>query len=746
MKVKTFSLLVFSLSLCSTVVFSQVTPWEILEKMGKGINLGNTLEAPEEGDWASPAKEYYFHDFVDAGFTSVRIPIRWTNHMLNIPPYTVDSVWMARVEQVIDWALDTGLVVIINSHHDNEWLYEEFPKNMDRFQLLWEQIATTFKDKSENLLFEIINEPYFDLTRAEVDTLHKMVFPIIRESNPTRIVLFTGGGNDTTPKMTNYRVFYNMNIPDDPYVIAYFHYYVPYQYCQLGNGTWGTSQEKQQMISDFTVAKEWSETNDTPILLGEFAVTRKAHRPSLTKWYEHLTNTADEFGFAQTTWCTGGKDNMATYFRNHKYWDHELVNIQTRQFPFSETIPSMPGIIQAEDFDKGGEQIAYKSADSINSMGYYRPEEGIEIDSVGDSNYAVFISEEGEWMEYVMFIDTASLYEVVLDVSSLEAGNTIQAQFNGANYTESLPVPQSSRKNDFTSIRDTVYLETGVQVIRIFGESTGIWIDKIALNKVTMPEDTINLLTNPDFELGIVGWSGKACTIEPVEEPVQSGATAILVSNRNASWASIQQDILIVLKENGPGYYSTAAFMQAVVDTVVSGKVTVKITAGGESNYLGAGFPLTPGEWTQLSNQILIDWSGTLTEAFFYIETLSPYAGDFYCDNALLRLDSALVPTTVKVSKEVNPSGFSLSQNYPNPFLHSTSIQFSIGQPGVYEIVVYDLKGQVMLRIVDSELQNGNYKVNVDAINLTSGTYIYRLMGPEVNLTRKMILMKSNNR
>ena len=132
MNSKLFKLILIGLSLSGSVTFGQVTPWEMVERMGKGLNLGNTLEAPYEGDWSSPAAEYYFHDFIDAGFTCVRIPIRWTNHMLDTTPYTVDSAWMDRVEQVIDWALDTGLVIIINSHHDNEWLYDEFPKKYEK--------------------------------------------------------------------------------------------------------------------------------------------------------------------------------------------------------------------------------------------------------------------------------------------------------------------------------------------------------------------------------------------------------------------------------------------------------------------------------------------------------------------------------------------------------------------------------------------------------------------------------------
>ena len=710
--------------------------------MGEGINLGNTLEAHYEGDWSSPAEEYYFHDFIDAGLTCARIPIRWENHMLDSTPYTVDSVWMDRVEEVIDWALDTGLVVVINSHHDDDWLYDQFPKNIGRFEKLWEQIATRFKDKSENLVFEIINEPYFDLSRAEVDTLHQRIFPIIRQSNPTRIVIFTGGGNDTNPMMTNYRVFYNLNIPDDPYVMAYFHYYVPYEYWQLGQGTWGTTMERQQMILDFTVAKDWSDTRNVPILLGEFGVIRKAHRPSMVKWYELLTKTADEFGFAQTTWCNGDKEGYATYFRNHEYWDHELLNIQTRQFPYSGSIIEASGIIEAEDFDLGGQQVAYNTSDSVNILGYYRPDEGVEIDSVGDSNYAILITRQGEWMEYSFIVDTASLFEVVMDVSILEEGKTIRAKFNGAIHTASLAVPQGSSKNEFNSIKDTVYLETGVQVVRLFGESSAVYVDKMALNKVAIVEDTSNLLINPDFELEIVGWSGHSAAIEIVDDPVHSGSAAMMVSKRQANWGSVKQDITEILREHGPGYYTSSAYMKAPADTGFTGKVTVQITVGSEQSYLGAGDSIPPGEWKQILNNLLINWDGNLEEASFYIETVSPYTGDFYCDNASLTLDSLLAPPAVGIPDKAIPLVVELSQNYPNPFHQNTSIQFRIAEPGLYQLVVFDIHGQLMKSIVDEKLQSGTYKVKFNARDLPAGTYFYRLTGSEVNLTRKMVLMK----
>ena len=730
------------LSLTGAVVSGQVTPWEMVERMGNGINLGNTLEAPEEGDWSSPAKEYFFHDFVDAGLTCVRIPISWTNHMLDSTPYTVDSVWMARVEEVIDWALDTGLVVIINSHHDDEWLYESFPKNIERFEKLWEQIATRFKDKPENLVFEIVNEPYFELTRAEVDTLHRRILPIIRASNPTRIVIFTGGGNDTNPRLTNYRVFYHFNIPDDPYVMAYFHYYVPYEYCQLGQGTWGTTLERAQMIHDFTVARDWADSNDVPILLGEFGVTRKAHRPSMVKWFELLCETADSLGFARASWCTRGKDNYATYYGNHEYWDHHLLNIQTRQFPFTGSIMKAPGIIQAEDFDLGGPQIAYRTGDTINSLGYYRPEEGVEIDSIGDSSYAVLITQPGEWMEYTFSVDSASTYEIVLDASTLEDGKTIQARFNGAIYTASLPVPKGSDKTDFQPLRDTVFLESGVQVVRLFGESSGVLVDRLTLNRLETVSDTNNLLTNPDFEEGIIGWGPNQATLTVVDDPVQSGYAAMLVSDRQANWASVQQDILGILLENGPGYYTSSAYMKAPADSGFKGKVTVQITEGVLTSYLGTADTIPPGEWKQITNHLLIDWTGNLVDADFYIETVHPYAGDFYCDNASFTLDSLYTRPVSIAAREAVHEISELSQNYPNPFSHNTVIHYTISESGTYQLVVFDMLGQAVARILDQELPAGSYRTEFNAGSLAPGIYFYKLKGKGVNLTRKMILKR----
>jgi hypothetical protein len=86
-----------------------------------GINLGNTLELPVEGPAPHRADERYIDAFATAGFTLVRLPVRWDNHTLAHAPFTVDAAWLARVKTVVGWATSRGLRVVVNSH-DDRWI------------------------------------------------------------------------------------------------------------------------------------------------------------------------------------------------------------------------------------------------------------------------------------------------------------------------------------------------------------------------------------------------------------------------------------------------------------------------------------------------------------------------------------------------------------------------------------------------------------------------------------------------
>ena len=93
---------------------------DMAKAMKIGWNLGNTFDAPTETGWSQPkTTRAMIHGIRQAGFVSIRIPVSWHTHITDSTNYTIDSAWMNRVKEVVDWALEEGLCVIINIHHDN---------------------------------------------------------------------------------------------------------------------------------------------------------------------------------------------------------------------------------------------------------------------------------------------------------------------------------------------------------------------------------------------------------------------------------------------------------------------------------------------------------------------------------------------------------------------------------------------------------------------------------------------------
>jgi len=191
------SIIILNLSIGA---FSQLTPQEAAQQMKRGINIGNSLDAaPTETSWGNPLiQEYYFDDIVSAGFTSVRIPVTWRYHFSPKAPYTIDEKWLARVDTIVSWGLKRDLIITLNLHHEAglkaiNTMTDQAAKadTLARYDSIWSQIASHFKDKSDHLLFEMLNEPQ-TMSKASLDSFNVRVLSIIRRTNPTRIVLYSG--------------------------------------------------------------------------------------------------------------------------------------------------------------------------------------------------------------------------------------------------------------------------------------------------------------------------------------------------------------------------------------------------------------------------------------------------------------------------------------------------------------------------------------------------------------------------
>ncbi|MBN2486731.1 MAG: cellulase family glycosylhydrolase [Bacteroidales bacterium] len=311
------ALLAFCFFTCE--MHAQITPHEATTLMYRGINLGNTLDPPTEGAWNNPpAEEYYFDDYVSAGFTSVRIPITWNEHTSVEFPYKIDSAWLARVEEIVDWGLSRNLFITINAHHE-DWLKENYSDtNIERFDSIWSQIATRFKNKGERLIFEMLNEPRTlsaGLTLGQLNGLNKRILSIIRKTNPTRLVIFSGHD------WANSSHLLAADIPDtnDKYLIGYYHSYDPYPFGLEGPGTYGSVADINATKTKFDQVSAWSKTHNIPVIISEFGATVKCEYNSRMFYYATVVEQALNHNVAFNAWDDGG--NFGIYQRQSRKWN-----------------------------------------------------------------------------------------------------------------------------------------------------------------------------------------------------------------------------------------------------------------------------------------------------------------------------------------------------------------------------------------------------------------------------------------
>jgi hypothetical protein len=316
-------------STTDTQASGKLTPQEAIGQMIRGINIGNTME----NEMNPPIQAYYFDDYKAAGFTCVRIPVKWGDRISSTPPYTIDPVWMATVEQVIDWGLQRGLFIIINGHHEN-WLKENYNEvNKTKYDSIWSQISVRFKDKSDKLLFEIINEP-FGMTTEQVNDLNFRIIPIIRRTNPTRIIIYSG------KDYCGLSLLMEAAVPDDDYLMGYFHSYDPWDFAGEGNGTWGIS-DVNATKERFAKAAEWSSRTKIPVMISEFGTRRKCEYNSRMLFYATYVEEAIRNNVAFQVWDDAGWFGL--YNRNDRTWPDEK-DILTKAHPDGPTALAVSSI------------------------------------------------------------------------------------------------------------------------------------------------------------------------------------------------------------------------------------------------------------------------------------------------------------------------------------------------------------------------------------------------------------------
>ncbi|MFN1834206.1 glycoside hydrolase family 5 protein [Balneola sp. MJW-20] len=313
----------------STGISSPLDPFEQNAELGRGINLGNIFEAPEEGSWGLYMQEEYFKLISSAGFESVRIPVRWSAHTNDSAPFKIDTEFLNRVEWAVDEALKNDLMVIINVHHYDE-IFQDPAGEHAKFIAIWEQLSEHFQNKPSGLLFELLNEPHDNLTANLWNQLLPETLEIVRANNPYRTVVIGAAEWGGIPGLMK------LQIPEDDNLIITVHYYEPFQFTHQGaewvpgsdawlGTTWdGTDSEVDEIKNHFDQIYTWAAQRNVPVNIGEFGAYRRADNSSRVRWTTQVVHYAitHDMSFHYWEFASG----FGIYNPNTGQWNVELTN------------------------------------------------------------------------------------------------------------------------------------------------------------------------------------------------------------------------------------------------------------------------------------------------------------------------------------------------------------------------------------------------------------------------------------
>lgn len=298
-------------------------------RLARCVNLGNALEAPNEGEWGVTLQAEYFQLIKDAGFTAIRIPIKWSGHASATAPFTINSTFLARVDWAVAQAIQRGLAVVINIHHYDE-IVQQPEQHKQRFLALWAQIAEHYKKYPDELFFELLNEPHDNLTAELWNQYLAEASQIVRQSNPFR-TLIVG-----PVQWNNISMIPILALPDsDQNIIVTFHYYNPFQFTHQGaewvsgsdawlGTTWtGTTSQRQSVIQELDGASSWAQANNRPLFMGEFGSYNKADLNSRYWWTSFVAREAERRNISWAYWefCAG----FGIYDPATKKWNDTLL-------------------------------------------------------------------------------------------------------------------------------------------------------------------------------------------------------------------------------------------------------------------------------------------------------------------------------------------------------------------------------------------------------------------------------------
>lgn len=381
-----------------------MTADDITENMTIGWNIGNSLDSTGysgETSWGNPRVTQELIDTVKAkGFNTIRVPTTWYQNVTTTtdengkPVYTISEQWLQRVKEVVDYAYNQDMYVILNLHHE-EWINRsDFPtayeEMSERLKQMWTQIATYFKDYDQHLIFEGMNEPRqtgasyewqgnaecYDVVNKLDNDFVETVRSIDSPYQNTRLLMIPSYA--ASAYASSYSA---LDVPDDDYVAVSLHAYTPYAFA-MGDGDHTTFSSNYQSDLDtlFSDIRYYFTDKDIPVVLGEFSASNFNNTAARCDWATYYLTWTKKLGIPCVLWDNNAITNSSSASEAHGYVDRSNNTWYEASEP---VVDAMMTVMQDNSIVWGSESHlpTWKHADINSGDIIYENADGLVLDA-----------------------------------------------------------------------------------------------------------------------------------------------------------------------------------------------------------------------------------------------------------------------------------------------------------------------------------------------------------------------------
>ncbi len=310
--------------------FRVLTGEELTLEMGMGWNLGNTMDGhtgftPNEIQWQDIRTTRELIKAVhDAGFNTVRVPVTWGTMIDDNNNYSIDEKWISRVQDIVDYAIEQDMYVIVNIHHDGAeqsgWLRiatDDKESLRKKFGGVWKNIAERFKDYDEHLIFEAMNEVRgVNMNLAEqngvIMELNQIFVDTVRAtgSNNAQRWLCVCGTYNYIDSLVNPSGKFELPNDEKDKIMLSVHCYTPWGFCgtestadkdytldELKN----TNEKELQKLEQFT-------SKGIPVIVGEYGCINKDNPEERAFYLEGMNRIYSKYNLIGIFWDQGWYD------------------------------------------------------------------------------------------------------------------------------------------------------------------------------------------------------------------------------------------------------------------------------------------------------------------------------------------------------------------------------------------------------------------------------------------------------